>query len=101
MRLVAFIAAAVAAAACSGSAPDGPPSRLTGVVVGIEARGVTEVDSFTLKAGDETYEIHIDPDRGYGFPPSHLNAHRAGAEPVTVRVSERDGRLIALSIRDA
>ncbi len=95
-------------AACSNADPTPPaaaptpttPRTVTGVVVDIESRALNEVDSFTLKDGDETYEIFIDPAREYGFPLSHLNAHQTGGEPVAVDVEERDGRLVALTISD-
>ncbi|MGH2754688.1 MAG: hypothetical protein ACRDLB_09650 [Actinomycetota bacterium] len=74
---------------------------LTGVVIDIESSSLTEIESFTLKDLDKTYEIYIDPGRTYDFPLPHLSAHRAGADPVAVEVEERNGRLVALEISDA
>lgn len=74
---------------------------ITGVVIDIDARNITDVESFTIKAGDKTYVIHIDPAKEYDFPVSHLSSHRAGAEPVRVEVEERDGQLVASTISDA
>ena len=74
--------------------------ELRGVVVDIESRALGDVQSFTLKDLDKTYEIYIDPEITYEFPVSHLAAHRAAAEPILVGTETRDGRLYALSIAD-
>jgi len=98
--LLVLFAACGATETTAGSAPP-TPRTITGVLVQIESTGLDDVESFTLKAGDEMFEVFIDPQRDYGFPLSHLNAHRTGGEPVAVDVEERDGRLIALTIADA
>lgn len=71
------------------------------MVVDIEASGIEDIESFTLRSDGADYEIHIAQDVTYGFPLSHLNAHRQQAEPVHVRIEDRDGKLTALSIEDA
>ncbi|MFN2526774.1 MAG: hypothetical protein ABR505_11025 [Actinomycetota bacterium] len=88
------------AACASEPPPAAAPDELTGVIVEIDARGLDDVRSFTLRSEGETYEILIDDEIDYGFPLSHLNAHRAGADPVLVDLEERDGGLYALSIED-
>ncbi len=85
--------------ACAGDEP--APTELTGVILEIESEGLDDVRSFTLRSEGETYEILIDPELDYGFPLSHLNSHRATADPVVVDLEERDGELFALSIEDA
>ena len=85
--------------ACGGSQPG--VQTITGVMIDIDARTITDVESFTVKDGDKTYVIHIDPTNEYDFPVSHLSAHRAGADPVRVEVEERDGQLVANAISDA
>lgn len=91
----------------SGCAADGEPAAndpelVTGVVVEIESHGLGEVESFTLKDGDATYEVFIADDVDYDFPLGHLSEHRVGADPITVRLERRsDDRLYALSIDDA
>ncbi|MDQ4024738.1 MAG: hypothetical protein M3217_04500 [Actinomycetota bacterium] len=77
------------------------PSEVTGVLLDVESDGVDEVTSFTLKDGDETYEIFIADDVDYGFPLGHLSEHLSTGDPVTVPLEERDGKLYALSIDDA
>jgi hypothetical protein len=79
---------------CSGAKP------ITGVIVTVESRSLDDVRGFTLRSGGKECEISIDPERDYGFPLSHLNAHKVGADPVEVEVEERDGELIATSIAD-
>jgi hypothetical protein len=92
-------------AACGGEGPEPPaaadaPSEVTGVLLDIESEGLGEVTSFTLKDGDETYEIFIDEDVDYGFDLGHLNEHMTAGDPVKVPLEERDGKLYAQSIDD-
>lgn len=86
--------------ACSAT-EDGGQNQLTGVVIDVDARSITDIRSFTLKNLDKTYRIFIDPTQDYEFPPSHLRAHQAGAEPLAVEVEERGDRLVATAISDA
>jgi hypothetical protein len=92
-------------AACGGddgeAAPREVPDEVTGVLLDVESQGVDDVESFTLKDGDETYEIFIADDVDYGFPLGHLSEHLSTGDPVRVPLEERDGRLYALSIDDA
>lgn len=93
-------------AACGGDdEPAAPaeeaPSEVTGVLLDVESEGLGDVQSFTLKDGDETYEIFIAEDVDYGFNLGHLNEHLSTGDPVTVPLEERDGKLYALSIDDA
>lgn len=94
--------AAVVLSACS-SAPSDETSdspRLEGVVIAIDSAALDDVRSFTLKDGDDTYEIFIADDVEYGFPLGHLQEHLQGAEPVAVDTEEREGKLYALTIED-
>lgn len=93
-------------AACSddgkGIAPaTNTPGEVTGVLTDIESASVGDVQGFTLKDGDKTYEILIDGDVEYGFDLGHLQEHLSGSLPVTVTLEERDGALYALSVDDA
>jgi hypothetical protein len=83
------------------SAGDEVPGELTAVIVDIESAGFGEVESFTVKDGDQTYEIFTAEDGDYGFPLGHLHEHLQAAEPVRMDLEERDGRLFALTIDDA
>ncbi|MDQ3951630.1 MAG: hypothetical protein M3279_01505 [Actinomycetota bacterium] len=84
----------------AAEAPDAP-EEVTGVVLDVESEGVGEVTSFTLKEGDETYEIFIAEDVDYGFNLGHLSEHLTTGDPVRVPLEERDGKLYALEIEDA
>lgn len=95
--IVVALAIAVVFAGCSNGLNG---EEVRGVVVDIESRGLGDVQSFTLKNLDKTYEIYIDPDITYEFPPSHLATHRAAAEPLLVGTEMRDGRLYAISLAD-
>lgn len=99
--LLVAVALALLAPACGGGNDSDAPDTVTGVVVEIDSRGLDDVESFTVKDGDELYEISIDPEIEYGFNLGHLNEHRATAEPVRVELQERGDQLIALSIEDA
>lgn len=71
------------------------------MIVEIDSQGLGDVRAFTVKEGDELYEINIDPDIDYRFNLGHLNEHRATAEPVRVELEERGDELVARSIEDA
>lgn len=87
--------------ACADEGSDGS-QVIVGLVVDIRTgTGFGEVESFTVKEGSEEFEIFVDPDATYDFPLAHLNAHRAGAEPVRVAAETRAGRLVAVAIGDA
>lgn len=101
VALVMAVAFALPACGDDSNAGDGGGSGThTGIVTNVESEGLNEVSSFTLKSGDETFEILIDESVTYGFPLGHLEEHRVSAAPVEVEVEERDGDLYALSIVD-
>jgi hypothetical protein len=113
-RLILAVTLAVTGIACAatssnaGRAPAdrgandaSAPSEIAGVVVDVEAQGLGDVTSFELRSQGESYEIFIDPQATYSFPPSHLSDHLASSEPVRVGITERNGRLYASSIEDA
>ncbi|MDQ3987189.1 MAG: hypothetical protein M3280_11925 [Actinomycetota bacterium] len=81
---------------------DRVPSTITGVVTDVDASGLTQVESFTVRTeADQTYEIFIADDADLGFPPAHLNEHRISGEPVEVQVDQRGDKLFATSVLDA
>ena len=77
-----------------------PPASVTGVIVDIESEGIGEVSAFTVKDGDKSYEVFIDPAVDYDFPLAHLNEHKTTSDPVVVRLSMKEGKLYAQSIED-
>jgi hypothetical protein len=98
VTLVILIAITVCAS------PDGndQTQRIEGIVVDIRAGDeFGEVDAFTIKAGAKQLVIHVDPQATYDFPLGHLNAHRAGAEPIRVEASLQGGKWVATDIGDA
>ena len=88
-------------AAGGAVAAEDAPDEVTGVLLDVESEGVGEVTSFTLKEGDDTYEIFIAGDVEYGFDLGHLSEHLTAGDPVRVPLEVRDGKLYALSIEDA
>jgi hypothetical protein len=97
-RLVALAAIAAFLAGCGGGEDDS--SELTGLIVEIQGRG-NDVSSFTLRSGDQTYDIRIAPEVDYGFQLGHLRTHQSALYPVRTKVERRGGRLYALEIVDA
>jgi hypothetical protein len=100
-------ACAAAGSNTGGDRPDhgakdaSSPAEIVGVVVGVEAKRLGTVTRFEVRSKGESYEIFIDPQGAYSFPPSHLSDHLASSEPVRVGLTERGGRLYASSIEDA
>lgn len=103
MRTLAASALIVLSVAGCGGSEDACTDRttLTGVVLDVESRSLTDVRAFTLRSEGEECEILIDPEREYGFALPHLNEHKISADPVRVEVEARDDELVALSIEDA
>ena len=100
-RLI-FVLLALSFVACNSDPgePTATPTRVEGVIVGIDSAAIDDVNGFTLKDGDVTYEIKIADDVDYGFPLGHLQEHLQSADPVGVDLEERDGDLYALTIED-
>jgi len=89
-------------APATAARPDGSPT-VDGIVVGVDATGLSEVTSFRLRTDDGrtlTFGLGELRDR-VDFPPGHLNEHVANS--VRVRVWYRDdaGKLQALWLEDA
>lgn len=114
MRKLAIVLCCLAmlGAACGGDdegdspggeavASEDAPDEVTGVLLDVQSEGVGEVTSFTLKEGDDTYEIFIADDVNYRFNLGHLSEHLTTGDPVRVPLEVRDGELYALSIDDA
>ena len=108
-KLLALVCCLALLASCGGSgdeAEDVPtgaanaPSQVTGVILDVQSESLQEVTGFTVKDGDQTYEVLIDPDVDYGFDLGHLREHLRTAGPVFVTLELRDGKLYAQSIED-
>jgi hypothetical protein len=109
--VVALACLALLGAACGDDEPAAPsngdtvaaedaPDQVTGVLLDVQSESLDEVTGFTLKDGDQVYEILIDPNVDYGFDLGHLREHLRAGDPVSVPLDARDGKLYAISIDD-
>ena len=98
--LVLTLTLAFGVAACGGDTLQ----TETGVVIAVEQTGLAEVTGFTLRTSDgrelrfDTTETRFD---AAGFPPQHLQEHRALAEPVRVTYQPKDGTNRVIKLEDA
>jgi hypothetical protein len=96
-----FVALAVVVAVLAGCGGGGDDSNeLTGLIIDVRGRG-NDIRSFTLRSGDQTYDIRIAPEVDYGFRLGHLRTHQSSLFPVRCKFERRQGRLYALEIVDA
>lgn len=102
--LVALGALVVAVAVALGGALGSGRQTVTGWVVGVESRSLTDVAGFTLRTQDgRVLEFRVGPlelDRG-GFPAGHLREHLALSQPVVVAWRDEGGQRIAVRLEDA
>jgi hypothetical protein len=100
--LVAALALAAIAIALIGR-PGGDVELEEGVVVEVDAVGLTDVRGFTLRTADaRTVAFRIgELENGAEFPPSHLIEHRATSQAVRVTYRRDGNDLIAFRIEDA
>ena len=109
VALVVVIALAGAAAFLMGGSglrdPDAPRNAesAVGVIVGVQAQGLTDVQGFTLRtAGGAQVGFTIGAlENGSEFPPGHLVEHQATAQPIRVWYRTVDGVKVAIRIEDA
>jgi hypothetical protein len=103
--LALIVAILLTAVACGDDAPSDPAREvLTGAVVAVDARSLTNIDSFTLRTEDDQLEIYIDDSHNYsdtGFLPQHLREHVITAVRVRVEAERRGDRLVAVAMTDA
>lgn len=102
-RLIAslFTVLLLGGTACSDTGETGAPDVVEGVLLDVDSAGIGDIRGFTIKDGDDIYDVVIDPDTDLGFDLGHLQEHLAGSLPVIVELEERDGALFATSIEDA
>jgi hypothetical protein len=97
---IAVVAVAVAASTILG----GPGRRVeTGIVISVEATGLTAVQGFSIRTTDgRTIDFRIGQlETASSFPPGHLAVHKVSLMPVRVTFVERDGGRVAVGIEDA
>ena len=71
------------------------------MITTVDLTSLTNLEGFSLRSDDETFEFVVTDATKIDFPPAHLNEHRVSGDPVTVTYEEEDDELVALSIEDA
>lgn len=103
--VVAAAAVAVIGATTSGSSIFGTQERRveTGVVVAVEATGLTAVQGFSIRtATGRTVDFRIGKlEDVTSFPPGHLAEHRVSLAAIRVTYVDEGGSHIAVRIEDA
>lgn len=108
------LAIAASAAACapgSGSASPASSASATttltspvdGVLVAIDAAGLSQVKGFTLRLNDGreiVFKIGV-LENGAQFPPGHLAEHMATSTPIRVSFRDEAGEHVAYRLEDA
>lgn len=95
---VAVVAVAVAAlVSASGDRTE------TGIVVGVQSTGLTDVSGFELRTTDgRAVDFRLGKlENATQFPPAHLLEHRVTAVPIIVHYRLEDGQPMAVRIEDA
>jgi hypothetical protein len=97
--LIAAGALAIAVSSIIGQAPQ----TETGLVVGVDASGLTDVRGFSLRTSDgRTVAFKIGLlENGAQFPPGHLLEHAATGVRVVVTYRKEGGELVAIRLDDA
>ena len=91
--------------ACASSSAAQPTQSVRGVLIDVQARGLQQLDSFTLRS-DDGQELTFVPapnfneGQSHAMSPGHMRQHMALADPVTVTYRDENGRLVALSATD-
>jgi hypothetical protein len=113
VKLIAVLSCLVLlGVACGGDEPEeeqggdtvaaqDAPDQVTGVLLDVQSESLDEITGFTLKDGDQVYEILIDDRIEYGFDLGHLREHLRTGDPLSVPLEAREGNLYAVSIDDA
>ena len=75
----------------------------TGLVVGVDSSGLTDVRGFTIRTNDgRTLVFRIGVlENGAQFPPGHLLEHEGTGVRVLVTYHEENGELVAIRMDDA
>lgn len=98
-----IVALTVALGFLSFACGPGDPS-VAGFVTGIEAKSLTEVESFTLRTAEGTemtFRVrNIELDDG-AFPVSHLREHMALGQPVAIAYRQEGTERVAYRLGDA
>jgi hypothetical protein len=104
LLLVALAAAAIVAVVAVSAAVGNPARQVeTGVVVSVEATGLTAVQGFSIRTADgRTVDFRIvATENAAAFPPAHLTEHKVTLARVRVTYVDRGGTREAVRIEDA
>jgi hypothetical protein len=105
LTLLVLLALVAVAVVVGASAVLGGPRRQveTGIVVAVQATGLTAVQSFTIRTTDgREVAFRIEAlENAATFSLGHLAQHSATLVPVQVTYVSRDGALFAVRIEDA
>jgi hypothetical protein len=100
--VVAFVLFPRPACACT---PNFPASPVDGIIVSVNATGLTDVHGFVLQpsGGGAPMTFALGPlENPTEFPPGHLKAHQATGAPVRVYFTkDANGQLTAYRLEDA
>ena len=113
---LAVVSLVVLIAACGPDIPSPTPfvpsprasastleSPVDGVIVAVDASGVSDVRRFTLRtSGGMAFDFVLgDLENSTEFPPSHLAEHQATSSPVRVYFREENGGRVVYRLEDA
>jgi hypothetical protein len=105
LPLLVGVALLLAVAAIAASTVLGGPGRQvdTGIVVAVQATGLTDVQGFSIRTADgRTVDFRITTlENAATFPPGHLAEHRVSLAPVRVTFVQDGGTNRAVRIEDA
>jgi hypothetical protein len=104
--LLAFLVAAVLCGCAAPASPQPTPdiaSPVDGIVVAVDASGLTNVRGFTLRASSgSAFGFTLGPlENATQFPPAHLAEHMASSSPVRVYFRVENGERVAYRLEDA
>ncbi len=88
--------------ACACVAP--PSSPVDGVVISVDATGLTDVHGFTLRPSDggPNLAFILGPlENATQFAPGHLKEHQATGTPIRVFFNRSTGQLVVYRLEDA
>ena len=98
-RVLLVCAVALALLACGTQS-----ATAAGFVVDVEARSLTDIESFTLRTPEGTETTfgvgRLELDAG-AFPATHLREHMATGQAVAVAYREENGQPVAFRLADA
>jgi hypothetical protein len=102
--LAAAVVAIVAVAIVASMVVGGPGRRVeTGIVVAVEATGLTTVQGFSIRTSDgRTVDFRVGSlENAAAFPPGHLAEHKVTLVPIRVTYVDESGAPVAVRIEDA